>query len=101
MIGALIDLVALTSQRIDLQKQVRGMPGEDTQGFEITGPRGFDMNSLSPIFYDQWIDAELVGTGMQTQFIGSKVVCDSSMFGKFRLQHIQIPDVVYTFFEAT
>src|SRR5215211_7325126 len=100
MIATPIRFITPTPKGVNLQKQIGFTLGNNTQRFEITRPRGLDMDSLAPVFPDQRINTEFIRAGMQTEFIRSEVGCHGGMLSKLSIQLIQISNIVHTFFEA-
>ena len=61
-----------TSERIDLAQERRLQDADRPQGLEVARSRGFQVNAAVRLCRADVVDAELIGTRMETQLVGAK-----------------------------
>ncbi len=74
-----IRLIACLRKRQDVAEERRVYDGDGAQGFQIAGARRLEMNEAPGLLRSNLIDAELVGTGVQAEFVWPERAGDGGM----------------------
>ena len=82
MITLAVGLVAVAGEIENFAEQSGHELGDDAQGFEIAGARGFNVDEVTGQLSDDGVDAEFITSAVNGHFVRSECVENGDVFGK-------------------